>query len=548
METTLSRRKLLCGLSVMPLLLVACGAPPPSAPTAVPRPTTSAPTPAPSVAPTSVPAPTTGATTAATPTSAASPQAFVSTAGTPMPTVVAHPGAALKGTLEVYPDQFLPNVPRGEGTKPLVEPQKIADAWAAQHPGSQVKWREGPPQGQQSDEWALAQIIGGTAPDIMPQGLGEFQAQSELKAWFVDLEPALKQSNPYVKAGDPGSSAWEDLFYSQAWLQRGTSTGKRTYLPLDLDTTGFYYNQTIFDKVGVKFAEVKDFAEMLDAFQKVKQAGYIPTLMNFSAASNQTWWLRLIRSQVNTDLLYSTIDVNHDQNVTQAEWSNALQSGTWDATKDYWWEAWRILRLVEPFQQQGYMASYDFTLFTSGKVATVFDGNWDLTKIADDPRRQFDYGVRNVPPVSKKTSPMAPDNPDPNAVRTLGGGFGNTLAITSLAVTRGNGELALDFCQWFTAPQNFGPMSTELSGRTPNIKNIQLTPRMAPFAKMSKDTAEYADPWTKLVDSFRAGMVKFAQQLYSKQIDEKAFQQQVQTAQVAAAKELCGKFKWTFCK
>src|SRR6185437_13622289 len=111
-----------------------------------------------------VPAPTTGAITAATPTSAASPQAFVSTAGTPMPTVVAHPGAALTGTLEVFPDQFLPNVPRGEGTKPLVEPQKVADAWAAKHPGAQIKWREGPPQGQQTDEWALAQIIGGTAP------------------------------------------------------------------------------------------------------------------------------------------------------------------------------------------------------------------------------------------------------------------------------------------------------------------------------------------------------------------------------------------------
>lgn len=471
---------------------------------------------------------------------------------TPAPVVVRKAGLGLEGELEVYAGGFTPGIARGEGLNPLMEPQKVADAWRDMHPGAKIKWREGPGQtAGAGEEWYLAQIVGGTAPDVMPLGGGsEMHAQAEMKGWYINLDPALELPNPYIEAGQPGSVKWEDSFYPQAWMQRGSFTGHRHYLVYTLDCTGLYYNQTIFDKVGVEFSEVATFAEMLDAFDAVKEAGYIPTLMNMNRTSNQSWWLRIIRTIVNEDRLFNTIDLSKDQNITQPEWSYAIRKGIWDAKADYWWEAWRIMLLLEPYQQEGYMGPYDFTLFTGGDAATVFDGSWNLAKIADDPRRQFEYGLRNLPPVTRKLSPMGwkESEADPEKVRTCGGGWGDALAITKMAVDRGKGELALDFVQWYLAPQNLGPMVSERSSNAPNVKGCPPDPRMLPFTRMSKDTAEYADPWTKLVSRFRDAQLRLQQQLYSGEIDQIAFQSSVQEQLMSAANELCGKFGWPLCR
>ncbi len=103
--------------------------------------------------------------------------------------------------------------------------------------------------------------------------------QDTQKGWYVALDKYLESPNPFVKAGEPGSVQWWDLF-KYPIPTRGTMApdGHMYCITLDMIETGIFYNKDVFTKLGLR--EPKDWVELLAIQKTLKEHGYTPMLVD----------------------------------------------------------------------------------------------------------------------------------------------------------------------------------------------------------------------------------------------------------------------------
>lgn len=95
---------------------------------------------------------------------------------------------------------------------------------------------------EQTSEWYQHQMQTGNCPMIGFTSLNYFQDRD----YYVVLDEYLEKPNPYVKAGQPGSVHWKDMFYDYVW-EDGTIQnvkGEIVALPILLSAgtqTAVYY-------------------------------------------------------------------------------------------------------------------------------------------------------------------------------------------------------------------------------------------------------------------------------------------------------------------
>ena len=159
----------------------------------------------------------------------------------------------MSGSLQIWVQAYTPTESMEQGPNNPVPHnmiQILVDEYMEAHPGATIEIIR-KPANLASHEWIVTQQAGETIPHIV--WTHSFWVQDEIdKNWWIPLDPFFEQPNPYVAAGDPGSERWLDQFYEIPTEAKRGPDGKHYVVPIDLVTTFFFYNKTLFDEVGLQ--------------------------------------------------------------------------------------------------------------------------------------------------------------------------------------------------------------------------------------------------------------------------------------------------------
>ncbi len=392
----------------------------------------------------------------------ASPVALQEAAGEEM---AGEPG--MTGALEIWVQFYTPTESMVQGPNNPVPHnmiQILADEYMEAHPGATIEIIK-KPSNLASHEWIVTQQVGGTIPHIV--WTHSFWVQDEIdKNWWIPLDPFFEQPNPYVAAGDPGSERWLDQFYEIPTEAKRGPDGKHYVVPIDLVTTFFFYNKTIFDEAGLQ--PPATYGEWIEIQEALQAADVIPN-------ARLAWY----QSQIGA-MVYAGKDeaINVDGGVASLEEvACAIQSGLYRASNPEYGEWFRLVKQLIPHLAPDWAAEgTDFNRkFLNKEVAVYEDGSWRFGRLKADPLVDFEWGSFYAPTVTESDSPFATGRSAP----PIGGATAAQWALATKAEGDGVVPLAIDFVRYVTAPQNAGRMIEEAGQFLPNIKGVDVNPDLA---------------------------------------------------------------------
>ncbi|WP_260867056.1 ABC transporter substrate-binding protein [Paenibacillus sp. Y412MC10] len=389
----------------------------------------------------------------------------------------------------------------------------VAEAYMKKNPGVKVKVDNKPAEGYK--EWLTAQFAAGV-PDVDLVTNNEVGGLVNSKK-FMDFYPYFDKVNPYT------NQPWQDTLDLKAMGINLEGIGAEDHLyNLNFESVQivWVYNKEIFQKVGITEAP-KTFNEMIDAFNKIKKAGYTPLALggdSKSMWSGQAGWLvriyadqymrdyiNIIRSQeqdytyvpeLDEQWKYDLTDPYNDSNskVTKNEmrlWKAVKdKEGPFKIAGNPQWRAYsENLKKLFDYVPDGFFGVKEdqaYNLFLTGKAATMLGtpaSYWQLPKdFADEEKtgatggvKPFEYGFFNMPSM---------DGPEVMApARTIQIPIGFYGFVNKDAKQN---ELNVDFMMYLTSPEGYAVYldaiqksdDASLSG-APAIKGITLPDEMA---------------------------------------------------------------------
>jgi ABC-type glycerol-3-phosphate transport system substrate-binding protein len=386
-------------------------------------------------------------------------------------------GSVEEQKLEVYVGPYTPNIPASVGPE-LEVAQIIADEYEEQHPGVTIEFYAAP-----ADDWATAlktALAGGTAPDITTVQITQFWTDIN-KGWFAPLDEHLAEPNPYVE----GNQQWLDIFYPDLSMRYRAPDDLLYTIAIDLVDTGVFYNKKIFEEVGV--AVPTTWAELMDVQERIAAHGeYLPFAYRVGILND--WTTTVIQETLQRDLL-EQINLDGDNRVSLEEFARAYKQGLYLSSDPTMQEAFRIIKDWSQYWQDGWATAQgeDTTrLFATQQAAMMWDGSWAMRSMKYDPAINFDWGIFALPPITEETTPLATGYTIPSV-----GGIGTQLAITNSAIDGNKVDLAIDFLRYWTAPQNSGRLINEYAAYLPNVRGIEPSAEMAPFAAALENWKNY---------------------------------------------------------
>jgi raffinose/stachyose/melibiose transport system substrate-binding protein len=420
-------------------------------------------------------------------------------------------------------------------------------AFEEAHPGVDIQFVPEIPTGY--EEWLVTQMSGGTSPEIVWYQRG-YIARDYQKGWFVNLDPYLAEPNPYYD----GAPSWKEGFQGPV-IASGTAPDGHIYMITgDIVGTGFFYNKTEFDKLGLKIPETWE--EFTTVQQAIKDDGMIPVSISMDLGGGvQLYgsWTTRIFQDVLYDKRMSSIKCTTEpvartwkpgENLPPPVMVNAIMDGRYAATDDEWGEMLRIMKDWSQFWPDGFWSLPTtptddvYRLWAEGKAAMAWQGSWQNKPIQNDPLIEFEWGVLpKIPRFTEVTSPYG--GVDYPAMAGVGGVF--QYAIAAEAEKRGVLDDTVNWMRWITAPQNnvallndhggFAPGVVDTTGADPTLgvyTDMMVkygTERIEPFDSML--TREFVDTLWNTLQQFLAG-----------QIEQGAMQESIQAEMMAAAEQL----------
>lgn len=376
----------------------------------------------------------------------------------PLSAVQAAPrsAAGFQGTISFYAQTYNPTksmVLSSTNTTPRRAMRLVADAWEKKHPGVHIKFVAGPAGDYQT--WARTVLTGESAPDmIWWQTDPAFTDNGKI----VQLDKWLQQPNPY----NPSGGKWMDTFQPPYKTVAQSPNHHYGWVPMDLVSTGVYYNKTLLKKAGLNPNNYKPatWAQWMKDLAQVKsRAGAIPFCSYYVP---QEWWAW---GSLGDQLMWQDIqkyDVLRYQpthipgTVGVEEMVRAtLRKGWLPSTDQGFRELMRVMKEWSPTWCAGWAAATrgnDYQNFVQGKEAFMWEGTWTSAQLKNDPRRGFDIGTFYLPSITQETSKSV----KPGLIKPKGvGGYGSlNYAVTKTAVNDGSVNMAVDFLQYLTTPAN----------------------------------------------------------------------------------------------
>lgn len=154
--------------------------------------------------------------------------------------------------------------------------------------------------------------------------------------------------------------------------------GKQYAVPKDFDTIGLFYNKALFDKAGVPYPdETWDWNKYLEAAKKLTKDGVYGLAAPLSA--QEGFW----------NLIYQ-----NGGYVVKDNKSGYNDPATQEAIQ--WWVDLSLKEKVSPTQKEFDEVRFNL-MFTSGKVAMVQLGSWNLPAIEENKEFAKNVGVAYLP-------------------------------------------------------------------------------------------------------------------------------------------------------
>ena len=380
---------------------------------------------------------------------------------------------------------YLPGVLPENGQRPVEGMLRVGDEFVKKFPDTRLEF-VGVPGGQR--EWLVTQLSSGQAPDVIQINARETWQDTQ-RGWYAPVDGYLDQPNPFIPAGQPGSVRWWDLFqYPVPMYGTKAPDGHLYCVTLDMIETGIFYNKDIFAKVGVNVP--KDWVEFLAVQQKLKEAGYIPMLVERQCVTD--WAVDLIFDQLFHDLR-EMMDLNFDPARGEdmngyLDWDELIflhQHGFFSAKDARWRELWRILKDWRQYMAQDLNGTgVDFTKsFVTQKGAMMWSTSMEVNRLVQDPERGFDWGIFYLPGIPSSVSRFAH-----NHEMCVISGCAMQYSMTNSAFRdTGNPQTSerikrvLAFLQYLTTPASCDAIVNEQIALLPNIKGVAARPQLEPF-------------------------------------------------------------------
>ena len=465
-------------------------------------------------------------------------------------TAAASGGKKVSGEISVYLKAYYDPTADKETADLMTS---IAKEYETAHPGTKINLVAAVPAGTDLEAWLAARMAANQSPDIMWQQFGTRNQRAS--TWWVPLNQYLNAPNPYIAAGTPGHDKWSDSLPDYVLSQTKAADGNWYQVSLDWVETGLYYNKDLFAKAGVDPTSWKSWGEFVTDMQKVKSATNVNPLGMFIAQQGWSnwWWVDDMLLTANwadkaNDFYldkYKTADATRQLNPEEV--AKAIIDGKLNATdarmdnylkmsKDYY------SLLPSDANSIPNLDELD-PLFYTGKVASVWTGTWKNKPY--EKNIPFNYGVAYLPPFTKADAPGATGS----AYRVGGPSSAGQYGIAQSAVKAGKLDLALDFLQFISAPQNFGRLAQTFGGYIPMVKGSQTGQVMQGFTKISQLPERlFNDPDNRLSVESGNQWSQAMQAFFLGQTDVAATKTKLQEIWMNGAKQLCTTQKYDWCK
>jgi raffinose/stachyose/melibiose transport system substrate-binding protein len=334
--------------------------------------------------------------------------------------------------------------------------KKIFAAYEKAHPGVTVDFKAF--KATEYNKILATGLAGSGGPDVP-------QVRS-----YGQLQTTVASGSLLPLDGKVDLTGWDENVVASA---KGKEDGKTYSVPLARQTVQMFYNQGLFDKLGLKAPTT--WAEFIAANDKLAAAGVTP----IAVGAKDDWTLPIVH------------EVLAAPRFGGKAFQQAVLSGKKSFTDPDWVASVKVvgdLAKYMPKNVTGVAATDAQTLFSAEKAAMIPGGSFDLG-VLEKANPNVKIGVFQVPP--------APGSPSGSAATTAGWADGN-FAVS--AKSKHPNE-ATELVKWMTS-KDFGQMVTD------DIKQISAVPGVNPsdplLRQMSDNYTNSGSPYLLLTD-FRYG-------------------------------------------
>lgn len=343
---------------------------------------------------------------------------------------------------------------------------RVIEQYQEMHPEVEIELLR-VPEGDDARVWAVTQLTGDIAPDIM--WTQSFDANRDIgKGWWVELDPYLEEPNPYVEAGQPGSERWLDQFFEGPTAAKFAPDGHIYVIPYDLVTTFFYYNEQIFEQAGVSVPET--YAEMIEFLAAIEESGVV--------AYNGMIWSQSQLGEMVLRPWKENIEPTGDAGAyTQKDITLAIIDGTFDATKPEYKDWLRLTKESVPYWSEQWTVAdtVDFPQhFSQGRLGILEDGSWQFGLLEANDELEFTWGSFFMPTLTNGTGTGQSEFANGEPAPAIGGATSNQYGVTKTAVQNDTVDLCIDFLRYICAPPQASEIIAELGQFLPNIKGVDV--------------------------------------------------------------------------
>jgi raffinose/stachyose/melibiose transport system substrate-binding protein len=383
------------------------------------------------------------------------------------------------------------------GIGPVEFEEQMADEFNASHPGINLAY-EDITAGLGMTDWIeklRVSLENQTGPDIM----GEVDTGANLNA-LVATGEVMDLTDLYAERG------WNEIL-PQSLIDSVTVDGRIYAIPQIVDSVGMFYNQDIFNQLGLSIPTT--YEEYLQLQQTLKDNGYYGFTMGLAGG----WPAALMTSQY----IYSSAGSEYIKVLTGDE---------------AWTDCAACLAGLNAFQQNvtdnfanpdvlGIDQTQADDLFFQGKSAMVLSGSWFLGEI-NSAAPDFQVGFFYMPPV----------NPDTDI--SVLGGVGGALIIAKYAPPE-----TLQVLDWLLSPETLQE-SLRNGGSTPTFP-VTVPEDLDPLAyQRATQTQQIIDsvgfwPVNYLAPQVFSQMNQFVQGMVGGQLTPEQLLQKMQDAQTTYA-------------